>query len=141
MVIQKSPDTKKEVIPEESKPRGKRKHKETTCPDKRRSWGSCGICGSENLVSHGVAYCLICEEEIPFLVLDYGYFSFDREGIKYPKCDCKTKNKYDTKYRKISVTECLDCGAVKGPKCPACHKPLWAKNEKRFCKNYCGYRI
>jgi membrane protease subunit (stomatin/prohibitin family) len=141
MAIQKSPDTKKEVIPEETKTKGKRKHRPTACVDKRRAYSTCGICGSQNLATHGVAYCKICGKEEMFLVLDYGYYFFGRdEDIKYPKCNCERKSKWDLKYDRISVTECLDCGAVRGPKCPACGKQLWAKGEKRFCKS-CGYRI
>jgi hypothetical protein len=142
MTILKSPDTKKEVISEEVKAKSKRKHRPTACVDMRRAYNTCGICGSENLASHGVAYCKICGEEELFLVLDYGYYLFRGDkDIKYPKCLCKTKKKYDTKYDKISVTECLDCGAVRGPRCPVCRKRLWVKDKKRFCKNYCGYRI
>jgi len=142
MVIQKSPDTKEEVLPEETKPRGKRTHKPTTCPDKRRAYLTCGICGSENVVSHGVVYCKICGEEAPFLILGEDWiFNFEIDKIEYPKCKCQTKNKYDTKYARISVKECLDCGAVCGPRCPVCKRQLWAKDKKRFCKGYCGYRI
>jgi hypothetical protein len=142
MTIQKGPDTKKEIIPENTKTKSKRKHRPTACVDMLRAYDGCGICGSKNLATHGVTYCKICEDELPFLILDYGYFFFGHDrDIKYPKCDCKTKTRFHAKYEKISVTECLDCGAVRGPKCPACGKRLWAKDEKRFCKNYCGYRI
>jgi hypothetical protein len=142
MTIQKSPDTKKEVIPEETKSKGKRKHKPTACVDMRRAYNSCGICGSQNLASHGVNYCTICGEEEIFLVLGNGGWSWEsRDEMEYPNCKCKTKHKYDIKYKRISVKECLDCGAVRGPKCPACGKQLWARGKKRFCKNYCGYRI
>jgi hypothetical protein len=142
MTILKGPDTKKEVIPEEVKTKSKRKHRPTACVDMRRAYSTCGICGSENLASHGVAYCKTCGEENIFLVLSYGYDLFGRDmDIEYPKCDCKKKGQFDTKYDRISVTECLDCGAVKGPRCPVCRKRLWAKGVKRFCKNYCGYRL
>jgi hypothetical protein len=143
MTIQKSPDTKKEVLPEETKTKGKRKHKPTACMDMSRAYNTCGICGSQNIASHGVNYCTMCGGEELFLVLDRmdWWFGGTRDEMKYPKCECKKKNQFDIKYKRISVKECLDCGAVKGPKCPACGKQLWAKGEKRFCKNYCGYRI
>ena len=142
MTIQKSPDTKKEVLPEETKTKGKPKRKPTACVDMRRAHGTCGICGSKNVASHGVNYCTICGKEEMFLVLgDSHWFWRDRDEIKNPKCDCKSKSKWHEKYNRISVKECLDCGAVKGPRCPACGKPLWAKDERRFCKNYCGYQI
>jgi hypothetical protein len=142
MTILKSPDTKKEVLPEKTKTKGKRKHKPTACMDMRRAYNSCGICGSENIASHGVNYCTICGKEEIFLVLSgYDFFWGVRDEMEYPNCKCKTESKYDIKYKRISVKECLDCGAVRGPKCPACGKPLWARGVKRFCKNYCGYQI
>lgn len=142
MTIQKSPDTKKEVLPEETKTKGKRKHKPTACMDMRRGYSNCGICGSENVTTHGVNYCTMCGEEELFLVLgDDFWFGGNRDEMKYPSCQCKTEKKYDIKIKRITVQACLDCGAVKGPRCPACGKPLWAKGEKRFCKNFCGYQI
>jgi hypothetical protein len=140
MTIQKNPDTKKEPLPEQSRHKGKRNRKPTACMDKRRGYRTCGICGSENLASHGVSWCNQCKEEIYFFILDGGWGA--SEKIPNPGCKCDThKHPYYPCFPNISVGVCLDCGAVKGPRCPVCKSKMWVKDNKKYCKGYCGYKI
>lgn len=81
----------------------------------------------------------MCGIEEQYLILRVGYFIHNR--IKYPKCECTPINVWDDNHGYIGVNVCLDCGAVQGPKCPVCKNKLWTKDNKRFCKNYCGYRV
>lgn len=134
-----SPDTKKESLPEQTRHKGKRNRNPTACSDKRRGYRTCGLCGSENTASHGVSWCTQCEEETYFFVLNVDGGWFETEEIPRPECKCDPHTYPYYKYRAVGV--CLDCGAVKGPRCPVCKSKMWVKNGKKYCKGYCGYRV
>lgn len=123
--------------------KGKRHRTETACADKRRYLLNCGLCGSENVVYQGVYHCAECGREEEFL-----------EGVtwigisRWMTC-CSVERTYTYRgqkktYRRrvvsqTAVRKCIDCGAVKGPKCPACGNPCWSKGMARYCQR-CGYR-
>lgn len=128
--MEKNPNTKEVIEQEVAKQRGKRKHRETACVDKRRGYFTCGICGSENLVQCGVVFCETCGVERPY-VSEACWFH--REQLE---CDCDKRYYYQSSHH---VQICIDCDAVMGPLCPNCKRKCWAKGTKRYCK-YCGYR-
>ena len=127
-------------IAEEDKPKKTKKNrKPTVCADQRRMYGNCGICGYEDTVFQGVDYCKVCGKEEEVLTVER-YF---RKIMTC--CEIQSKTKIKEKYyyysavSQIGIRICLSCGAVRGPKCPACHRPCWSKNEQKWC-NHCGFR-
>lgn len=156
----KNPITKIQETEDTEPKKTKRNKKATTCSDKRKEYGSCGICGSRNLASEGVKYCNICGEEVPFLVEGSGLWSIIRgryEEKEEPKCTC-VKIEHGFKrirqnhsfvsvphtwkvrdIKEMQVTHCLDCEAVSRNGCPACGNRVWAKGFQRYCK-HCGFR-
>ena len=62
--------SKKDLKPleqEVAKRTSKRKKKPTACIDKKRSYYSCGICGSENIAECGVIFCNSCGAEESYI--------------------------------------------------------------------------
>lgn len=113
----------------------KRNRNPTQCQDKQRDRFHCGFCGSPNIAAEGVSYCLKCRKEIFFLIEDY-YLSW-----RIPKtCDCKQYIIMGelTKHF-ISVTHCLDCGAIERKSCPSCGKRTWCKDLQVSCR-HCGFQ-
>jgi len=147
----KNPETT-EIDEQERPKKGKRKKKPTQCSDARRMFRHCGICGSENLVIEGVRYCTNCGREKWYLVENEGFMWRPSTNIGHP-CNCKytikhkgypkgSPPKYNVYryYKHYEVKGCSDCGAVKGPLCPNCRRPLWFGKFQKHCKN-CGYKF
>ena len=124
---------KEPLIQDVAPHKGRRKHNPTLCIDKKRGYFSCGICGSENLVQCGVLFCDKCGSEKPFVTEAHW---FHRESLD---CECDKIKGLWYYHRSHSVKICVDCDAVKGPLCPNCKHPCWAKGNRRFC-HFCGYR-
>gem|GEM_PF-5003814 len=126
--------------------KGRRNRHETACKDKRRNRGCCGICGSENVIRQGVAVCHQCGEEEPYVMIEADWFQtwFDaaqqKESWPHPPCGHEPdKRQRLTMPQDDYVLKCPDCGAVHGPRCPACGKPSWKAGDKAFCTQ-CGFR-
>lgn len=152
--MDKNPITKIQDT-EDSEPKKTKKNKhETVCSDKRRRYGACGICGSENLVLEGVDFCNICGEEVHYITEGNRLWAKDVPDLT---CNCKKPvpsmrlQKINHKKHWLPITvyvrdtglhriiHCLDCGAVKRMKCPACGLDCWIKDFQYYCK-HCGYR-
>lgn len=119
----------------------RRDRHETACKDKRRARDRCGICGSENVIRQGVAVCEQCGAEEPYLMIEAEWFSIWLEG-SWPRPSCD--HEPDKRQRLIMphdayVLKCPDCGAVRGPHCPACGATAWRAGGKVFCSK-CGFR-
>lgn len=124
--------------------KSKRSRRKTECAVIRSRRG-CGICGSENVMVHGVRFCELCGAETCFLGLYEPYFF--GSGVEVD-CDCLYEYSYKGRvrsYRKISarsVAECMDCGAVRSRFCPNCKiiPYCWQSVEgQKYCQR-CGYR-
>lgn len=120
------------------KARGKRKRHETACVDRKRDYLSCRICGSENLIQHGVISCteLDCDAEKYFITEHLGFwlgYRHLRDEVRGLGCNHRPWKTYTH-----SLRVCVDCGAYEGPLCPNCGQHVWAKGNKRNCK-FCGY--
>jgi len=128
------------LVEEVASRRAKRKKNPTACIDKKRSYWSCGICGSENLVSCGVLFCNHCGDEMPF-VREGGWFFSSNRGDEQLVCSCDKLNQMRSYYlhQGYAINVCVDCDAIEGPLCPNCKRKCWAKGSKRYCKS-CGYR-
>jgi hypothetical protein len=128
---------KSPLLKEVATGKGKRNKRTTACIDKKRGYWSCGICGSENLVRHGVYFCNNCGDEQLFII-EGGWFFGNREEFI---CSCDKVNQQRAYYlhMTIGVNSCVDCNAVEGPLCPNCKRRCWSKGTKRHCK-HCGYR-
>jgi hypothetical protein len=135
--------TKQDKIVEPLSPKKtKRNRQKTECSVNRRA--GCGICGSLNTASQGVAFCNVCGTESEFLHDNEWWFG---NNIEVP-CDC-LNSRIDFKgkvreYRdigQIKVGKCLVCGSVRGSFCPNGKKhDCWKSwDGKKFCRN-CGYR-
>jgi hypothetical protein len=132
--MEKTPEDKAPIVEEEPRHRSKRKKRETACADKRRSYyGYCGLCGSGNIINQGVNWC-DCGAETEYLNQNGDYFYF-WERPKKRSCGCS----WEVPSGHIGVKKCLDCGAVKGPKCPVCKRECWNNIKgQKYCS--CGYR-
>ena len=119
----------------------KRNKHPTVCLDKRKSWGCCGCCGSENTVYQGVIWCDNCGTEDS--ILEEEWFFFQKRFL----CKCvrlvqSKKRTIKSDYiKEIKLHKCLDCGAVEGPFCPnnKRHKCWKSPFGERYCRT-CGYR-
>jgi len=119
---------------------------ETACKDKRRNRSCCGICGSENVIRQGVAICEQCGAEEPYLMIEADWFQVWLDAAQqkdiwpHPPCGHEqNKRQMLTLPRDVYVLKCPDCGAVHGPRCPACGKPSWQAGKRGFCSQ-CGFR-
>ena len=128
----------------------------TTCQDLRRSYDACGICGSKNIAEQGVDYCEVCEKERDFLRTSRTMWFYRSESklckcVKYISYGKNRTRAFSTE-RSISVTKCMDCGAVRSSTfCPNCsnkdfgQRGFYSNNAWRhwdgriFCSK-CGYR-
>jgi len=138
--MEKSPLTYPEKVVKDPKIHDKikktRKDKtETSCQDKRRQYGHCGLCGSEDLVYEGIKFCKSCENEEYFI--DSGEYWLWWTNPAIPKLPCEEE--HDIRMSMIVITHCLTCGATNGPKCPNCNKRLWGNGLKKHCLS-CGFR-
>lgn len=131
----------------------KRKHRETACKDKRRDNNHCGLCGSANLVYHGVLSCLNCMAEGDFVSehsARYAWIELEEMGIT-PPCACTGKrgSHWVSTLSCEEVVVCLDCGAVGAETCPCCKinpknyrklgKCWTSKTGEKYCQ-ICGVR-
>ncbi len=132
MSKQESPITKLPPIEEKPVKKTKKNKRVTVCTDKRRMFDYCGICGSENVVTQGVTWCNKCGEEREYLG-ESRHFWLIGANVDL---ECACLRSYAV-FR--GVDKCLDCGAVEGPRCPACDRKAWGKEMKKYCRN-CGYR-
>lgn len=142
MALEKTKENKSQ-IPENIK-KTKRNRRKTECSINRMR--GCGNCGSLNIAIQGVKFCNICGTEVEFLTQDIWIWS---HGETVVPCDC-VRTRINHKGRKveycdvsyISVSKCLDCGAVKSSFCPNCKRKrdCWKSFDgKKFCQS-CGYR-
>ena len=131
--MQKNPNRKD--IQDKPIPKGKRVKRVTACVDKRRDGNHCGICGSSEIVWHGVTYCELCHKESEHQITAntrWGlYPDFERK-----RCDC---NHYWASA--VYVGSCIACGASYGPLCPNCKSQHWYhwNGNKHYCRK-CGFR-
>jgi hypothetical protein len=140
----KSPDTHKDEVQETPRHAGKKVKRATECRDKRRGFGNCGICGSDEIVAEIYVSCSICEKDSFEIKPDKENYFWFADNKKF--CDCRESYEYkqkilyypSKKYR-FEVKSCTACGAFKGHLCPNCKKPAWYKLDKWYC-NSCGYR-
>jgi len=117
---------------------GATKKGETSCGVKRRGKYSyhCGICGSANVVWHGVRFCMKCGKEREFFTIEPPSWLFFFKLEKLCRlCTCKKRAVWEYK-----VAVCLDCRATESTLCPNCKRPHWYswKNNKHLCRK-CGY--
>lgn len=124
----------------------RRDRHETACKDKRRDRACCGICGSENVIRQGVAVCQQCGAEEPYLMIEADWFQMWLDAAQskgswpHPSCGHgPNKRQLLTMPQNVYVLKCPDCGAVHGPRCPACGAPAWQAGKKVFCSQ-CGFR-
>ena len=130
--------------------KAKRKRRGQDCTIKRTAQGynvlrRCLICGSENLVKHGVWCCrLYYHEEGQGEVWDVfpvgDYPSWFQRGNTPPEIPgCNHGGKYAHFY--AYVTACVDCGAVKRGKCPVCKRRwAWRSSTGELKCTTCGFR-
>ena len=122
--------------------KAKKNKRPTACKDVKRTHPSvynnrrdvfCGICGTDATFSHGVHFCTKCEFE------NLVYLDFD--NMKVDIHNCEKENRYYLYQQLLLVHECMECGAVHGPKCPVCGKKMWKKtDENPKCRcTQCGY--
>jgi hypothetical protein len=119
---------------------GKKRKSETVCYDKRRSLDHCAICGSPDIVNHGVEYCEKCGKERHFVGERRRFGIFWRQKLN---CGCYHKHrgrKYRVSSRVIEVRVCVACDATKGPLCPNCKRKHWRLGDQQFCR-LCGFRV
>ena len=119
--------------------KGRRDRRPTACRDKRRDIFACGCCGSENIAKQGVSTCETCGAEAEFLVGEGEARNDFLQKNNTPGCGCLVKKYRFNPYQRVYVTKCLDCGAVEGPRCPACGKSAWKQKKVCYCKK-CGFR-
>jgi predicted RNA-binding Zn-ribbon protein involved in translation (DUF1610 family) len=95
------------AIPEVIKKTKRNKHP-TTCLSKTKGgkYFNCPFCGSENLITHGVAWSDEDPENDEHTMSADRWFSFGN--------------------KRIAVTTCADCGAVNSGRCPNCDKDAGA---------------
>lgn len=136
MSKQISPLSKTKEETAEYSNKARKDKKSTPCRVKKRQWGHCGICGSEDITKQGVCFCNVCGMEKEFIDELDDLFSLNR-----PKLECshpEYKKKWGLKSSKL-VVKCLTCGAVKGPICPSCGNACWVKDSQKFCPQ-CRYQ-
>ena len=125
--MQKNPIVQEPPIDETPRKKtGRRKKRETACEDKRRAYGTCSICGSEDVACEILAYCTVCgAEEFTVTQRDWPW---KLEAAVSPSCGCtKTQGKYVYSAIQYNVCEvCLACGSMKANTCPSC------RGEKYF---------
>lgn len=134
-MVQKSPITIEPEIKDPIPRKTRRSSHVTACLDQRRMDGHCGICGSKDLVTQGVRWCTNCGAEEETLHIGIYHWRWKEDA---PLCTCNRKWLGYNSKGEILVTKCLTCGAVEGPKCPACRKALWNRTIKRRCQR-CGF--
>ena len=135
--MQKAPETTPPEIRESNPVKTRRNRKPTACQDLRRDGNHCGICGSGNVVTQGVAWCQECGAEVDYVVESSRNNAWDNPEA----CGCKWRwlrgvNQASKGFE--SVRKCLDCGAVDGPRCPSCHRSAWEKGMLVYCRG-CGF--
>lgn len=137
MAEEKRKLNKYQITPEVPRTKGSHRKQETVCSDKRRQHGYCGICGSPDIVSHGIEVCCYCEWESEYNIWEGESWRWS-SGISN-KHDCPKKQFWIKRY---SVSVCVACGASTGPLCPNCKKQHWYhwQSKKHFCRS-CGYRV
>ena len=136
---------------EENKGTSKSAHTKnpTRCADIRRNGEGCGICGSYNVVSQGVKYCVSCGIEVEWLG-EYRYFWWN-EGRESQICNCDyiAKGSWKVSPREsYFIAKCIDCGAVDSAKlCPNCGgrsgygTGTWKHWDGRVKCRRCGFTI
>lgn len=130
--MKKHRETDKDLdLQEVSVHKGKKKKKPTECSAKIGQFGHCRLCGSDNIVYERLNYCTVCKkEEVEITAESWWMFSRTK-----PLCKCKANEKYPSFGPEISLANCVDCGAGKGPLCPNCKQHMWYKFDK------CGHRF
>ncbi len=113
--------------------KGKKKKHSTECSHKKRSYHTCGLCGSEDLIIQGVYYCNVCDEEQEILIEEYWNFLY------YNNITLSCNHKGYRKRGRITVKKCLTCGSTEGPLCPSCGKQSWKNIQNETHCKHCRY--